>query len=228
MNLSRRQFGLAAVSTLAAAPAAASAKPKLIVTGDMGGIGAHRVAFLHESFDVVGIDLKRGPAQDLRHFTTSWVKLFEGASAVLHLAWVNGFAVLEAQNEHRLHEFSGCVDLTYNVIEAARLYRVPRMVFMSSAHADAERYGYKQVSDRKAPSLYGAAKVMVETTLRVMSDDTFAGTSIRLGHAWPLGYGPDPDFPPGMEMTDADISGLIAMAMTAPGGSVLDPTAARG
>lgn len=219
MNISRRELGLGLAAAGLVTPANAQAKPKLVLTGDMGNVATHRLGFLRETFDVVGIDIKRSKEQDLRFFAQNWVGLFEGASVVFHTAWAMGV-------DHILHEHSSAIAMTMNVIEACRLYAVPKLIFMSSGLAAPGLYGHKKENDALPHGLYGMGKVAVETTLKIVANERLHTASIRLGRAWPIDP-PDTDFTTDIAMSDSDMRGLFDLAMSAPNGAVLGPFAAR-
>jgi nucleoside-diphosphate-sugar epimerase len=108
---------------------------KIIVTGSQGFLGRHVAAHLGRvGHEIVGID-KSPPtgragfeqiSADLRHFATA-IELVRDADAVVHLA-----AIPRPTGHSASDVFDVNVATTFNVVEAARLARVPRLVYASS------------------------------------------------------------------------------------------------
>lgn len=124
---------------------------RVIITGAAGRIGSQLVEELSDSHDLCLIDLRPVPGRQtivadlsLRSETKSsdWRDTFAGAEVVVHLA-----AVIQDRaywEEVLPHNIQG----TWNVIEVAAKYGVPRVVFASS------NWTVKALERQLAPDCY--------------------------------------------------------------------------
>lgn len=142
-----------------------------IVTGGAGQLAGFLRPRGPEGWNLVFTDIDASDDANIAPLDitdlSALVKAFAGADAVVHLA---GLARHGAWSElSRLN-----VDGTYNVLEAARLAHVRRVVYASSNHA----VGFHRRRDRPLPatiparpdSLYGASKVAAESLCSVFAD----------------------------------------------------------
>ncbi len=152
-------------------------KKRVLVTGASGNVGAMLSARLAETFDLVMTDVDEGEsaegfpirAADIRK-VDSIRGLLDGVDAIVHLA---GDPSPSATWES-VYELN--IGGTRNVLEAARLEGVPRVVFASSNHAMGmyDRDGEWPVYNHMLPrpdSLYGVSKVFGETIGRFYHDE---------------------------------------------------------
>ncbi|HEX6986160.1 MAG TPA: NAD-dependent epimerase/dehydratase family protein, partial [Planctomycetaceae bacterium] len=147
---------------------------RVIVTGATGNVGTSVIQALSDSSQVdeaVGL-ARRRPAWSPRK--TSWVdadvldpslaELFEGADAVVHLAW----AIQPSRDEATLERIN--VEGSRNVFEAAAAAGVPRLVHASSVGAYSPGPKDRQVdeswpTDGVQTSFYSRHKAAVERIL---------------------------------------------------------------
>lgn len=138
----------------------------VLITGATGSIGSK----LRRHFEAGGYELRllclnlsRDPAvttADLSNWDDSWAERFAGVDTVIHLA---GDPSPRAtwQSVQRLN-----IDLLLNVLDAARLHRVRRVVFASSNWVMAGyRYGTEQLTTELPPwpvNPYGHSKLFGE------------------------------------------------------------------
>lgn len=224
--ISRR--ALLAGATLLAAPAVVrAAKPRMVITGDMGNVGS-RLAFLAEQFDAVGIDKKRGPHQDLLEPRTGiipWSRTVRRADVVLHLAWNMLADRDQSQN----------ITLTKNLLGATKAGT--RFIFASSAQVDPFRYGHLEskaceTSCVMTISEYGRAKINIEDRLRGPVDGSVR-VAIRFGHVHHASNAPPPPgvrisgYGPEIDMKDSDLRGLMKLALEATEFKIIGPFDAR-
>jgi len=126
---------------------------RIVITGAAGTIGRQLVEELSPLHELRLIDRSRVPGRkavvaDLsrkswwRVGRMSWQSSFEGAGVVIHLAAdVRNYASWECVLRDN-------IQVTWNVIEAAARYRVPRVVFASS------NWVVKALEQRLAPACY--------------------------------------------------------------------------
>ena len=187
---------------------------RVVITGAAGRIGALMVEELGEDHDLLLIDRVAVPQRksviaDLatthigvlgrawwRFRSRSWMHLFEGADVVLHLAAdMRNAAPWKAVLRDN-------IEATWNVIQAAARYRVPRMVFASSnwavrgleqalAPACYQPCGPKiGAADSPQPlSAYGISKALGEQAGRMFVDQgqLRSFVAVRIG-----AYAPEP------------------------------------
>ncbi|MBI5690585.1 MAG: NAD-dependent epimerase/dehydratase family protein [Verrucomicrobia bacterium] len=155
----------------------------LLVTGAAGFIGSHTVdQLLHAGHTVTGVDnFRTGRRENLTAATTSPRFAFHEADiaapgvlsslvgtarpdALIHLAAL--VSVQESIQDPDLN-FRLNVHATHLVAEAARMHRVPRLVFASSAaiYGDAPTQPIREDAPKAPISPYGAAKLASEVLL---------------------------------------------------------------
>lgn len=165
---------------------------KILVTGAAGFIGSHTTDFLlAEGHSVVGVDNFRtgrrenlAGARESAKFTFQEVDVAqpgaladlvanERPAAIIHLA-----ALVSVQESVMNPELNYSLNLhaTHLVAEAARIHKVGRVVFASSAaiYGDTSDLPIRESSEKKPVSPYGAAKIASENLL--------------LGHAASYGF----------------------------------------
>ncbi len=117
-------------------------KKRVLVTGAAGSIASQVLPAFRERYDLVLLDTKATDrdGQPVDGVTVADVSdrdrrkyegYFEGADAVVHLAYVH----TNGDNVDKYFVESGNVDMAYNVYRAAYDAWVPRVVFASSCHA---------------------------------------------------------------------------------------------
>lgn len=201
---------------------------RVIVTGAAGHIGRKLLPhFRGLGWDVLGIDVYGDDATsgmrsaDLAAWDKEWVDLFEGADCVVHLA---GAARPDAPWDlvSRLN-----IDLTLNVVEAAAVKGVARVVFASSNWVLAgHRFedGVLAAETSPAPvNAYGASKLFGERVGKSLSERRgLSFISVRIGYSQhAAGNVPGPHMAWGswgqaMWLADEDLLGLFTAAVAAP------------
>ena len=146
---------------------------KVLLTGPSGRMGPHLAGPLRESYDLRTFDLK--PSDEPNHFVGDLSRIeplreaMRGADVVVHLAATSDEAPF-------VEELVGPnVIGLYNVLQAAHLEKVRRVVFASSIQAvGAGRRDKTQpldvVSLPHPSTLYGVTKVLGETMGRYYHD----------------------------------------------------------
>ena len=203
--ITRRTILAAGAATMVAPVVARAAmKPKLVITGDMGTVATRilSLGFLQKKYEIVGIDKKRGPQEEIAWPipVAAWryAEKFANAVACLHLAWI-----MDAHNNTAQIK---SLDATKAVYELCRDYAVPVLAFSSSAYAAPGLYGNKTVTGDGAVNPYGFSKRLTEGWLKE-SIERVPGLSVgvwRLGRVTPKAI-PDPDWDERIMMTDDDI-----------------------
>src|SRR5262245_35153945 len=117
---------------------------RVLVTGSAGNLGSKALAALRALPEVAPVGLDRDGADvvgDLDEFG-DWAEAFAGADVVLHLAAqpkpTASWSMVVRSN----------IDASLNVLRAAELHRVPRVVFASSNWVLG---GYRFRDDRLTP-----------------------------------------------------------------------------
>ena len=152
-------------------------KRRVLITGASGNIGKILTARLNETYDFILTDLESGQSPealeihgaDLRDLD-QMVPLMKGVDTVVHLA---GDASPQATWEG---VYEANILGTRNVLEAARIAGVRRVIYASSNHAMGmyDRDGSWPVYNHQLPrpdSLYGVSKVFGETIGRYYFDE---------------------------------------------------------
>jgi len=187
---------------------------RVVVTGAAGQIGTQMAEELSEAHELILIDrmsmpgkksvvadLAANPSNSERTWWSFWRKpwssFFDGADVIVHLAGdVRNYAPWE-------HVLRDNIQVTWNVIEAAAKYRVPRVVFASSnwavkslerslAPACYQPDGHK-IGSADAPqplSPYGISKALGELAGRMFVDQRLLRSfvAVRIG-----AYGLEPN-----------------------------------
>jgi len=112
---------------------------RIMITGGCGFIGSHLAGALHS--EVIIYDLKEG--MDVRDYDTL-LKAMIGVKTVYHLAAVSSIEEVEADPEgSRKTNITG----TMNVLRAAKMQKVERIIFASSAAVYGESiYGWQKLA----------------------------------------------------------------------------------
>jgi NAD+ dependent glucose-6-phosphate dehydrogenase len=139
----------------------------ILITGACGNLGRKLRAAWNDAYDLVLVDQVADPDQpdlivaDLAEPSPDWMECFHGADVVVHLAAnPNEFAPWEQL-------YRPNIDAVANVLNAAILAGVERIVFASSNHAMG---GYREIGDGpihvdldpRPGNSYGATKLMGE------------------------------------------------------------------
>ncbi|MES2623412.1 MAG: NAD(P)-dependent oxidoreductase [Patescibacteria group bacterium] len=146
---------------------------KIIITGSKGIIGTILTQGLQESYEITGLDL---PEADLTEIQTL-IKVAEGKSAIIHLAWdTHAGDNINLQN-HRMFK---------NVYQAALDFNIPRVIIASSVHADGflSHDESRLLSPNEAPtpnSTYGVNKIAMETMGEYFAAQGLEVVCIRFG-----------------------------------------------
>lgn len=157
--------------------------PTILVTGAAGFIGSHTTdQLLAAGHRVVGVDnfrtgqrenlrsAERSPAFSLREADIAVPGALAALAAearpgaIIHLAAL--VSVQESMTNPDLN-YTLNVLATHLVAEAARLHRVPRVVFASSAaiYGDTTDFPIRETTEKRPISPYGAAKLASEALL---------------------------------------------------------------
>ncbi len=129
---------------------------RIVITGAAGQIGSQLIQELSASHELRLIDIRRvkgrnsivadlsqkPPANTRKRAGISWTNAFEGAEVVVHLA-----ANIESLAPWK-KVLPDNIQATWNVIEAAAMHRVPRVVFASS------NWAVKALEQNMAPACY--------------------------------------------------------------------------
>ena len=165
--ITRRAFtvALAAISQAASVPQAAAVNESpIVITGDLGRVGTA----LHQIWSdrqIVGIDIKRGPEEDLLA-NSDWNSKIKDGSIVVHLAIREGWDADTAEYDHRLNTA---------ILVACIEKKAARLVFTSSQMA--------RPRDLDIPfTYYGAEKIGMEARMEAASEqDLLQARCLRLG-----------------------------------------------
>jgi NAD(P)-dependent dehydrogenase (short-subunit alcohol dehydrogenase family) len=196
----------------------------VLITGASGNIGQKLRAAWADDYDLVLIDKSAAPddpeviVADLGELDEGWITHFHGVDTVIHLAAnPDEFAPWEELDRPNL-------DALANVLHAAALAGVERVVFASSNHAMG---GYRDLGDMpitvdlppKPDGPYGATKLVGERLGRSLAkafDMTFV--ALRIGWVQPGENRPDtlPDeWARAMWLSNADLVRLFECAVEA-------------
>lgn len=162
--ITRRSILAASMTALAASSISAQAEisARIVLTGDMGTTGSALSAYL----PVVGVDIKRGPEQDI--LRDEWKSVLVPGCTVIHMAIKRGWGWDEAEYCHRLNSavLKACIDA-----------KVRRLIFTSSQMIHSREL-------RMGPlTYYAAEKLSMEARMRAAAEQTALQVRImRLGH----------------------------------------------
>ncbi|KKP25768.1 MAG: NAD-dependent epimerase/dehydratase [candidate division TM6 bacterium GW2011_GWE2_31_21] len=165
---------------------------KILITGTSGRIGSALASFLKNSYQVIGIDLNRGP------FTTHCLDiadkkgifhLTKGVDAIVHLA-----ALLPQHiNVYSDEDFWRTnVDGTENLLDACLKYNIKRFVFTSTTSI----YGNAMVLPHQAVwvtedllpqprDIYDETKLAAEALCKNASGASLSCISLRMSRCFP-------------------------------------------
>lgn len=148
---------------------------RVLMTGAAGNIGRCLRTGLQGRYRLLRLvdrapQSRAGPAEQVQRVDIldreALVRCMEGIDVVIHLAGIPGEAAWESI---RTANIDGC----FNVFEAARRQRVPRVVFASSNHAVGFHRADQRIDDTVAvrpDTLYGVSKVFGEALGRLAAD----------------------------------------------------------
>lgn len=102
---------------------------KILVTGSSGFIGSNLVEQLKKNYEIVTFDIKDDKKEDVRNLD-SLLKKLHGCGAIVHLA---ALCIDSESNEKPLEYFSTNFSGTLNVLEAARMLGIKKIINASSA-----------------------------------------------------------------------------------------------
>jgi nucleoside-diphosphate-sugar epimerase len=154
----------------------------VVITGASGIIGsrlAEHMAGLGWTLRL--LDIAAGPGvtvADLRRYEGAWVETFAGADAAIHLGAYREPTISWAEAQEN-------IDMTANVLRAARERGVPRVIFASSNWVMA---GYRFAAVRLTPDMpphplnpYGVSKLAGEQMGRVAAAAGLSFIAFRIG-----------------------------------------------
>lgn len=171
--------------------------PRVLLTGSTGNLGQKATdALTKAGVGLVRIGRNGTNDQsvltaDLERYDPTWVRHFEGVHTVIHLA-ADPRAAGDWDTVAPLN-----VDLSMNVMRAARETDVKRFVFASSNWVlGGYRFRDVRLNSALPPrpiNPYGASKLMMERYGKAVSDETgMAFLSLRIGYCQPAQNKPGP------------------------------------
>ncbi len=178
------------------------AKPKILVTGSQGKLGAQIAQGLKDEFEVFPVDRSPSDADplyrraDLTDFAQVLPLMVE-MDAVVHLAAASGWALDQTYDPATITEFDRAtlrvnIDGTFHVYEAAHRAGIRRVVYMSSMtaiYADRSRPRYEPDMPLDPTNLYACTKIFGENLAKVYWQNHGLSTiSLRLGQPFPIGH----------------------------------------
>lgn len=197
----------------------------VLITGACGNIARKLRAAWDDEYDLILLDSRYDPddpeviSADLSVFDETWITHFHGVDTVVHLA-------ANPDPEASLEELTGPnIDALANVLNAAALAGVERIVFASSNHVAAGRRGGTAdhliaAADPPRPSgVYGELKYVGERLGRSLAsafDLTFI--ALRLGFVQPGPNRPETlpdDWDKKMWLSNGDLVRLFDAAVEA-------------
>jgi NAD+ dependent glucose-6-phosphate dehydrogenase len=199
------------------------AHPTLILTGAQGNLGGKLAAALRSDHDVRCIDLLGGDqcvAADLGTFEESWARHFAGAKAVLHFAGDPRPTAPWASVQH------ANIAATANVLRAARLHGIQRVIFASTNQVMAGyRFSNALVTTDMPPTPlnpYAVSKLFCEEAGRAFAAETgISFIALRIGNILPGENVPHPGMGIGvwgqqMWLSNRDFVAATRAALVAP------------
>lgn len=162
---------------------------RVVVTGATGNVGTSVVGALSyapQRIDIVGLARRRPAWQpngtqwvEADVVTSDLVRIFDGADAVVHLAW----AIQPSRDRRLLHKIN--VEGTGRVLEAVREAGVPKLVYASSVGAYAPGPKDRMVDEGWptggiASSVYASQKAEVERLLDRFEEEATGISIARL------------------------------------------------
>ena len=200
----------------------------ILITGASGSIGRklrrHLAAQDGVTLKALCINLGGDPqviSTDLAEYDEHWVRHFAGVDTIIHLAGA-AFSNSSWQLVQRLN-----MDLSLNVLRAAEIHQVRRIVFPSSNWVMAGyRYGNERLTTDLAPwpvNPYGCSKLFVERAGRDFAARTgISFLALRIGYCQHAeGNIPGPHMDMGvwgqqMWLSDRDLCHAMDCAVRAP------------
>ena len=164
-----------------------AARATFVLTGARGNLGGKLAAALSPTYQLRSLDLLGGEdciAADLAVYDDSWTRHFEGAQTVLHFAG----EPLPTASWARVHR--GNIVATANVLRAARLHSVRRVIFASTNQIMAGyRFSDEIVTTDMPPAPlnpYAVSKLCCEEAGRAFSAETgISFIAFRIGNIGP-------------------------------------------
>lgn len=159
----------------------------LVITGASGNLGGKLAAALRREHTLRCLDLQAGDgciAADLGAYEDRWAQLLDGADTVLHFAGEPRPTASWAQVQR------GNIAATLNVLRAARVHRVRRVIFASSNQVMAGyRYRNRRITTELPPAPlnpYAVSKLFCEEAGRAFSAETgISFIALRIGNIGP-------------------------------------------
>ena len=163
------------------------ANATLVLTGTRGNLGGKLAAALSPTYTVRCLDLLGGDdctTADLATYDDSWTRHFEGAQTVLHFAGESHPTAPWAL-VHRAN-----IVATANVLRAARLHGVRRVIFASTNQVMAGYRFYDGIVTTDMPPTplnpYAVSKLFCEEAGRAFSSETgISFIAFRIGNIQP-------------------------------------------
>jgi NAD+ dependent glucose-6-phosphate dehydrogenase len=164
-----------------------AANPALVLTGARGNLGGKLAAALSTNYALRCLDVLGGEgciAADLGVFDDSWARHFEGVEAILHFAGeprpTASWALVHRAN----------IVATANVLRAARMHHVQRVIFASTNQVMAGyRFSEEIVTTTMPPTPlnpYAVSKLFCEEAGRAFSSETgISFIAFRIGNILP-------------------------------------------
>ena len=187
------------------ASSVSGARPKVLVIGSRGKLGAMIAKDLEDEFEVFGTDIAP-PDGDPRYREgdiTDFARVLElctGMDRVVHLAvaserFLDRSFAPDTISEFQKKTMSVNVDGTFHVFEAVRRLGIPRLVYMSSMSAligDRHRLRYDVSTPLEPTNLYACTKIFGENLARFYwKNYGVSSISLRLGQPFPIGISED-------------------------------------
>ena len=159
----------------------------LVITGTSGNLGGKLVAALGQEHTLRCLDLRDAEnciSADLSTYEDKWARLFEGADSVLH------FAGEPRPTASWTAARRGNIVATFNVLRAARHYRVRRIILASTNQVMAGyRFRNTQITTEMPPAPlnpYAVSKLFCEEAGRAFSSETgISFIALRIGNIQP-------------------------------------------
>jgi nucleoside-diphosphate-sugar epimerase len=199
-------------------------RPTVLITGACGNLGRKLRSAWADRYELILIDRLAGPedpevlAADLAEPDEHWMGTFHGADAVIHLA-------ANPDPDASWEDLVGPnLDATANVLQAAVLGAVDRVIFASSSHT---MWGYQQdddgpITEDRPPrpdGPYGASKLVGERLGRSFSlAFELAFIALRIGWVQPGANHPSTlpdDWARSLWLSDRDFVQLVDRALWA-------------
>lgn len=177
-------------------------RPKVLVTGAQGNIGARSIAILEQSMDLRLTDLVPVPgdsryrAGDLTDFAQAY-DLMEGIDTVIHLAMASDVSPDPEQTPGKVdpvaeRRIKVNIGATYHILEAAKQRGVRRVVYASSLTihlGNKHRKRYDSSTPPEPSGFYACTKLFGENLSRVYwRNHSLSTICLRIGQPTPIGH----------------------------------------